>query len=77
MVDEEMDGVAHEQRKKLESIESELAEVKQWLDRLYRAIGRPTSTSRTSLRVSVSTVSASESFRTRRETWKPRSPNAG
>ena len=38
MVDEEMDGVAHEQRKKLESIESELAEVKQWLDRLYRAI---------------------------------------
>ena len=38
MVDEEMDGVAHEQRKKLESIESELAEVKRWLDRLYRAI---------------------------------------
>ena len=38
MVDEEMDGVAHEQRRKLESIESELAEVKRWLDRLYRAI---------------------------------------
>ncbi len=38
LVDEEMDGVAHEQRKKLESIESELAEVKRWLDRLYRAI---------------------------------------
>ena len=38
MVDEEMDGVAHEQRKKLESIEGELVEVRRWLDRLYRAI---------------------------------------
>ena len=38
LVDEEMDGVAHEQRKKLESIESELAEVRRWLDRLFRAI---------------------------------------
>ena len=38
LVDEEMDGVAHEQRKKLESIEGELVEVRRWLDRLYRAI---------------------------------------
>ena len=38
IVDEEMDGVAHEQRQRLETIEGELAEVKQWLDRLYRAI---------------------------------------
>ena len=38
LVDEEMDGVAHEQRKRLESIEGELVEVRKWLDRLYRAI---------------------------------------
>ena len=38
LVDEEMDGMAHEQRKKLEAIESELTEVQRWLDRLYRAI---------------------------------------
>ena len=38
LVDEEMDGVAHEQRKRLESIEGELAEVRRWLDRLYRSI---------------------------------------
>ena len=38
LVDEEMEGVSHEHRKKLESIESELAEVQRWLDRLYRAI---------------------------------------
>ena len=33
-----MDRLAHEQRKKLESLEAELAEVQRWLDRLYRAI---------------------------------------
>ena len=38
LVDEEMDGVAREQRKKLESIKGELADVRRWLDRLYRAI---------------------------------------
>ena len=38
VVDEEMDGVAHEQRKRLESIQMELAEVQRSLDRLYRAI---------------------------------------
>ena len=38
LVDEEMDGLAHEHRKKLESIEGELVEVRRWLDRLYRAI---------------------------------------
>ena len=38
LVDEEMDGVAHECRQKLETIEGELAEVKRWLDRLCRAI---------------------------------------
>ena len=38
LVDEEMDGMARDHRKKLESIESELAEVRRWLDRLYRAI---------------------------------------
>ena len=35
MVDEEMDGVAHEQRRQLETIESELAEVKRRLHRLF------------------------------------------
>ena len=38
IVDEEMDGVAHEQRQRLETVEDELVELKQWLDRLYRAI---------------------------------------
>ena len=38
LVDEEMEGVANEHRKKLESIESELGDVQRWLDRLYRAI---------------------------------------
>ena len=38
LLDEEMDGLAREQRQRLESIEGELAEVRRWLDRLYRAI---------------------------------------
>ena len=38
LVDEEMDGVAHEQRQKLETIESELAKVRRRLDRLYHLI---------------------------------------
>ena len=33
-----MDGVAAEQRQKLETIEEEQVQVKRWLDRLYRAI---------------------------------------
>ena len=33
-----MDGVAAEQRKRLQSIEEEQVQVKRWLDRLYRAI---------------------------------------
>ena len=35
LVDEEMDGVAREQRQRLETAESELAEVRRRLDRLY------------------------------------------
>ena len=38
LVNEEMDGVAGEQRQSLETIEEELEEVRRWLDRLYRAI---------------------------------------
>ena len=38
LVDEEMDGVAAEQRKRLQFIEEEQVQVKRWLDRLYRAI---------------------------------------
>ncbi len=38
LVDEEMEGLAGEQRKKLESLEAELTDVQRWLDRLYRAI---------------------------------------
>ena len=38
MVDEEMDGLAREQRQKLESLEHELAEVKRALDRIWRLI---------------------------------------
>ncbi len=38
LVDEELDGVAHEQRRNLETIEGELAAVRRWLERLYRAI---------------------------------------
>ena len=35
LVDEEMDGIAREQRQKLETIESELVDVKHRLERLY------------------------------------------
>ena len=35
LVDEEMDGIAHQQRQKLETVESELADVKRRLERLY------------------------------------------
>ena len=38
LVDEQMDGVAREQRQKLETIEGQLADVRRWLERLYRAI---------------------------------------
>ncbi len=38
MVDEEMDGLAREQRQKLESVEHELAEVKRALDRIWRMV---------------------------------------
>ena len=38
MVDEEMDGVAKEQRQRLETIESELADVRRRLDRLYNLV---------------------------------------
>ena len=38
LVDEEMDGVAREQRQRLETIEAELAEVKRRLDRLYNLV---------------------------------------
>ena len=35
LVDEEMDGIAHEQRQKLETVEAELVDVKRRLERLY------------------------------------------
>ena len=38
MVDEEMDGVAGEQRQKLETIEEELAEVRRRLDRVWHVV---------------------------------------
>ena len=38
LVDEEMDGVAHEQRQKLETIEQQLAEVKHRLDRIWHLL---------------------------------------
>ena len=38
LVDEEMDGVAKEQRQRLETIESELVDVKRRLDRLYNLV---------------------------------------
>ncbi len=38
MVDEEMDGVAREQRQKLETVEEELAEVRRRMDRLWHAV---------------------------------------
>ena len=38
LVDEEMDGVAHEQREKLETIELQLAEVKHRLDRIWHLL---------------------------------------
>ena len=38
LLDEEMDGVAHEQRERLQTIESELADVRRRLDRLYNLV---------------------------------------
>ncbi|MXW23559.1 MAG: hypothetical protein F4Z96_02600 [Chloroflexi bacterium] len=38
LVDEEMDGVAREERAKLETIEAELAEVRRKMDRLWHAV---------------------------------------
>ena len=38
LVDEEMDGVAHEQRVKLETVEAELADVRRRLERLYNLV---------------------------------------
>ena len=38
LVDEELDGVAHEQRRKLTGIEAELAEVRRRLDRVWHVI---------------------------------------
>ena len=38
LVDEEMDGIAREQRHRLETIESELVDVKRRLDRLYNLV---------------------------------------
>ena len=38
IVDEEMDGVAREQRKRLKVIEDELEDVKKWLGRIWHAI---------------------------------------
>ena len=38
LVDEEMDGVAREERAKLEAIEAELAEVRRKMDRLWHAV---------------------------------------
>ena len=38
LVDEEMDGVAHEERSKLEAVEQELADVRRRMDRLWYAV---------------------------------------
>ncbi|MCY3734106.1 MAG: recombinase family protein [Chloroflexi bacterium] len=38
MVDEEIDGLAHEQRRKLETVEHELADVNRALDRIWRLV---------------------------------------
>ena len=38
IVDEEMDGVAHEQQKRLESVEGELVELKRRLGRIWHVI---------------------------------------
>ena len=38
LVDEEMDGVAHEERRKLKAIEKELADVRRRTDRLWQAV---------------------------------------
>ena len=38
LVDEEMDGVAREQRERLETVEGELAEVRRKMDRLWHAV---------------------------------------
>ena len=38
LVDEEMDGIAHEERRKLETLEQELVDVRHRMDRLWQAV---------------------------------------
>ena len=38
LVDEEMDGIAHEERRKLETLEQELGDVRRRMDRLWQAV---------------------------------------
>ena len=48
LVDEEMDGIAKEQRQRLETAEAELADVRRRLERLYELTETTDRTSRTS-----------------------------
>ena len=76
VVAEQMDGVAREQRKRLETIEDELEDVKRKLAASGTSWRRPTSTWPTPRPASRSTVSGRSAWRTRRLMPGPSSPSA-
>ena len=65
LLDEEMDGVAAEQRQRVESIEEELEDVNKRLTRIWQVIETPTSRWPTPPSESGSTGSAKRSWRSR------------
>ena len=67
LVDEEMDGVAAEQRQRLETVESELAEVRRRLDRLYTLVETTDMEMDDSSPASETTGSAGRGWRPRRQ----------
>ena len=77
LLDEEMDGVAHEQRGRLESIDGELEEVKKRLAASGRSSRPPTSRWPTPRSASGSTGSGRSALRLRRRRRGPSSPSAG
>ena len=71
LVDEEIDGMASERRQELEAVKGQLAEVRRWLDRLYRAIETTDlEASDIALHVSASTVNV-------RSRWRPQRMRRG
>ena len=77
VVDEQMDGVAGEQRKKLETIQSELTDVRGRLDRLYDLVETTDMDINDFRPASATTGSGRSGLRLRRHRRERASPSAG